>query len=96
MGECDIPSRSFVSTPSHYEDGKTVDAHITKNPGLRFQPRPTMRTVRQSNMDSMVDSKNVSTPSHYEDGKTTSAGLVPLQNLVSTPSHYEDGKTAWD
>ena len=61
----------IVSTPSHYEDGKTIgNKYKEYMHEIEFQPRPTMRTVRRYYDDEDQLRATVSTPSHYEDGKT--------------------------
>ena len=67
-----ILSIDSVSTPSHYEDGKTIFVKLITLNIILFQPRPTMRTVRQEYAARTPLIFTVSTPSHYEDGKTFS------------------------
>ena len=46
VGHKPLKMQSGVSTPSHYEDGKTQKGgHYAIRCNV-FQPRPTMRTVR--------------------------------------------------
>ena len=77
----------IVSTPSHYEDGKTIgNKYKEYMHEIEFQPRPTMRTVRRY-YDDEEPRPTMRTVRRYYDDEDQ------LRATVSTPSHYEDGKT---
>ena len=58
-----------------------------------FQPRPTMRTVRHSELLKELDFKWFQPRPTMRTVRHVGHKPLKMQSGVSTPSHYEDGKT---